>query len=161
MNNIEIEKVLSIDAHIKNKFLGVRAKDELNFKLKKNESVIINTCQRNQANRICHWISLINTANCIFLFDSLALSYLNDNKIKIFLLKHNKKIVENKFKVQSDLSVKCGQFSIVFIQLYYRFKNVDFIKKIFHTKNIVKNDKIVEKILRNLLRENLNKLIEN
>lgn len=152
MNSYEIEKFIEnnkIKVPNLKHFKGVFASNYLTkIKLKKNQSIIINSCNFPQATMNCHWCLCLNDGKNIYWFDSFGgESYKLKKSINSFVEKHNKPIKYNKIRIQNVFSVKCGQFCCIFLFLYYKNKmKIPQLKKIFDINNLRYNDKILDKI---------------
>lgn len=154
MNTFQLVNIMKLD-ELSNKFFkGVFASDDLNFILKKNESVIINLCP-SHVTSMCHWIFVYNKNDeFLFYFDSSGIATcMIVKEIYEFLLKHKKKVYYNNLKIQHNDSILCGLFCVVILMLIYRNLSLQNIMKLFNTKNLKKNDIIILKIYKFLKNE--------
>ena len=105
-------------------------------KLKNNKSTIVNLPNSND--KRSHWIGMKFINNKLFYFDSYGIPYIPDVIKNQYL---DDKIITNIFRLQSDLSVECGKFCIMFIQSNIKNES-DYIKFLlkFEKNNFEKND---------------------
>lgn len=153
MDTNEIDRLALLNPLTRKIFKGCVACDELPRKkiLKKflPQSYIINLCARNNSHDYCHWVSLyISDVENIEYFDSAGMdSHMSNLFIRKFINKQNPKRIQfNKIQVQSNDSINCGIFSLVF--LYAKAINIDFKRfvRLFKDKQLEQNDKIVENL---------------
>lgn len=97
-----------------NNFQGVYMRNELNFKLARNGSYVINTDTDNKSG--AHWIAIINKPNLnrVIYYDSLG-SPPNLAFIK-FMRTSYKKIMYNSSPIQGAGSLTCGYYVIYCIR---------------------------------------------
>ena len=102
-------------------FVGVFSKDNVPI-LKNNQSTIVNLADSNDTGT--HWIGMKYIDKKLFYFDSYGIPYIPDVIKKQY---SDDKIITNIYRIQSNLSVECGKFCILFIQSDIRNKS-DYIK---------------------------------
>ena len=132
-----------------NSFMGCYAKDKLPKTFPKilPKTMIINTGHSSTHGE--HWVALLLLKNSCFYFDSFGLGIL-DQEIQDFIERKYKIYTSNQKCIQHFESKKCGEFCIGFTKMV---KNrLDFEKFIlnFDFQNLKKNDKKIDKILRNM-----------
>ena len=116
-------------------FVGVFSKNNVS-KLKNNQSTIVNLANSNDTGT--HWIAMKYVDKKLFYFDSHGIPYIPD------VIKNqysDDKIISNIYRMQSDLSVECGKFCIMFIQSNIKNES-DYIKFLlqFEKNDFEKND---------------------
>ena len=116
-------------------FVGVFSKNNVS-KLKNNQSTIVNLANSNDTGT--HWIAMKYVDKKLFYFDSYGIPYIPD------VIKNqysDDKIITNIYRIQSDLSVECGKFCIMFIQSNIK-NETDYIKFLlqFKKNDFEKND---------------------
>ena len=115
-------------------------------------SFIVNTLPVTDFNKVPegeHWFALfIPTRGPIEYFDSYGGKPIN-SEVYRFCQINRKKIVQNKFKIQANTSIKCGDFSVFY--LFLRSRNIS-MKRIvkFFIRYKHYNDKIIESIFNKL-----------
>ena len=102
-------------------YIGTFSKDNVR-KLKNNQSTIINFA--NSYDRETHWIAIKFINNKLFYFDSYAIGHIPDIIKNQYL---NSKIITNIYRIQSNDSVECGKFCIMFIKANIKNES-DYIK---------------------------------
>ena len=119
-------------------FVRVFSKNNVS-KLKNNQSTIVNLANSNDSNDTgTHWIAMKYVDKKLFYFDSYGIPYIPD------VIKNqysDDKIISNIYRMQSDLSVECGKFCIMFIQSNIKNES-DYIKFLlqFEKNDFEKND---------------------
>ena len=116
-------------------FVGVFSKNNVS-KLKNNQSTIVNLANSNDTGT--HWIAMKYVDKKLFYFDSYGIPYIPD------VIKNqysDDKIITNIYRIQSNLSVECGKFCIMFIQSNIKNES-DYIKFLlqFEKNDFEKND---------------------
>ena len=91
-------------------------------KLKNNQSTIVNLADSNDTGS--HWIGMKFIDKKLFYFDSYGIPFIPDIIRKQY---PNSKIITNIFRIQSDLSVECSKFCIMFIRSNIKNES-DYIK---------------------------------
>ena len=124
-------------------FIGVYACDRIPELTSLPVSMIINTDKHNEKGE--HWVAIyISEKKKGYYFDSYGMPPIN-GEIENFLNKHTMLWKYNHRTIQGINSIKCGQFSVLFVIL----KTLGFsFNKITHlfTNNYIINDFIVQKI---------------
>jgi hypothetical protein len=146
----EIDSALK-KAHETNQiYLGTFAINQLpDRKIERFPScLIVNTCPARIKNgSTCHWVAIYIDKNKVEYFDTSGLpTFLGNHQLTRFLEKQQKKISFNYKQIQAFNSIKCGQFSCIFVfgkSIRYPMKK---IIKLFHKKDLEKNDEIVQHI---------------
>lgn len=147
MNSKQIEKLVLKDFYVKNKFIGVIPLNYLkNLNPRKNDCFILWDCKINEK-KVCHFIAMIFLKNKIIYFDPLGF-FPQKHEVKLFLKKHKLFLEINDIQIQDFLSIKCGKFCVAFLLFYYRYKNLKSFQSLFENNNLLKNDQIVEKIIK-------------
>lgn len=148
MDSSEIEDFIKKHIDAKNSFKGIFASNFLTkIKLKKHQSIIVNNCNFPQETLNCHWCLCINNGKEIYWFDSYGVSSYNFKKsIYNFVKKHKKIIKNNRIRLQSDFSVKCGQFCCICLYMYYKNMKIPNLKQIFDINDLRQNDIILDTI---------------
>lgn len=159
MNTLELEKFARNDKFISRHFRGVFPSDKLPNDFKDNECLICNICP-SQINGIasyfmCHWVCLLlDTRKINYYCSSGKQSFLLSQPLKEFLEKflvRGYKLEYNSQPIQSEKSSMCGQFVISFLAIKYRTNiSIKQFNKIFYKKQLIKNDKIIEKVFNEL-----------
>ena len=116
-------------------FVGVFSKNNVS-KLKNNQSTIVNLANSNDTGT--HWIAMKYVDKKLFYFDSYGIPYIPD------VIKNqysDDKIITTIYRIQSNLSVECGKFCIMFIQSNIKNES-DYIKFLlqFKKNDFEKND---------------------
>ena len=91
-------------------YIGTFSKNNVP-KLKNNQSTIVNLADSNDKGS--HWIGMKYSDKKLFYFDSYGIGYIPDIIKKQY---SDDKIITNIFKLQSNLSVECGKFCLMFIK---------------------------------------------
>jgi hypothetical protein len=148
MDTYQIDQFLKSDKFAKKGFKGVIPINYLPLKyVDRPSSYIINTDNSNLPGE--HWFALyIPLKGPIEYWDSYGLKPIN-NEIYKFIKMNKRPFIYNRFKIQSNNSMTCGQYSIFYI--YLRSRNIK-MKKItnFFIKNRSINDKIIMKIFKKI-----------
>ena len=144
MNTIQLNKILEIDKFSKKVFIGTFPIDLLPEKIKYPCCMIINNQPSKEAGE--HWIAVYFNKNrtCDF-FDSFANSpkfYKLHNYMKRFC----KGINFNKKKIQSNRSLYCGIYCVLFILFKSRGYSMKKFTNFF--KNPISNDKSIRKLIK-------------
>ena len=129
ISNFKINEILKNNRE----YIGAFSKNNV-LKLKNNQSAIINLA--NSYHKGTHWISLKLRNNKLFYFDSYGISFIPDVIKKQY---PNSKIITNIYRIQSNSSIECGKFCIMFIQSNIKNES-DYIKFLlqFHKNNFEK-----------------------
>ena len=117
ISNFKINEILKND---KNN-IGTFLKNNV-CKLKNNQSTIVNLADSNDTGS--HWIGMKFIDKKLFYSDSYGIPFIPDIIRKQY---PNSKIITNIFRIQSDLSVECGKFCIMFIRSNIKNES-DYIK---------------------------------
>jgi hypothetical protein len=134
-----------------NTFLGVYPSDlHPNIKDNSKFSLIFNESKHDQEGT--HFVGVYATRKRIFLMDSLGLKCENENILE-FLKSSKRDIVETKKQIQSFDSIYCGYFSIAFILFMCVHESPSMFLRIFSTKNLEANNKIVVDLIICLLKK--------
>ncbi len=145
MNTVQLNKILKIDKIAKKKFIGTYPIDLLPDKIKYPSCMIINNKPSNEEGE--HWVAVYFNKNktCDF-FDSFGNSpkYF---KLYKYLKKYANKIYFNKKKVQSDGSLYCGVYCILF--LLFKCRGFGMKNFLNYFKNPIFNDINIKKLLKN------------
>jgi len=136
--------------------LGVFPSDKLNPLKNFEGGAIINLCRSNTGG--CHWIAVFkkDRKSKLEYFDSSGLwTFLLDDNIISFILENAKaksklldSLLINYVQIQSNNSIQCGKFSMLFLFYRSRKKSMKQFLSLFHhnPKKLEKNDKIVKKL---------------
>ena len=129
--NFKINEILKNDKN----YIGTFSKDNVPI-LKNNQSTIINLA--NSYNQGSHWTSIKFVNNKLFYFDSYGIGHIPD------IIKNqysNSKIITNIYRIQSNDSVQCGRFCIMFIKANIK-NELDYIKFLLQSEknNFEKNN---------------------
>ena len=147
MNEVELNKICSVHKHTKYQFLGVYAVDEL-IKLeidKKPSFLLANTDYSDEEGS--HWVLIyINSfPTPPIWFDSIGKKPIEYNIIFDNFLKRNGALyLVNTKRYQHTTSISCGQFCLYVADLLCVGENFSSILKRFDSKNLIKNDKLVD-----------------
>ena len=144
MNTIEIIKSLSKFYLTKKNFIGVYPIDLIpKKKIKKPFSLICNTDDSTKPGS--HWIALYAPKyGNIEYFDSFGFKPMNE-EIIVFINLNGIKYRYNKKQIQSNKSITCGKFCVLFI--YFRSKNITFDKFLnLFSSNKLYNEKLLKKL---------------
>ena len=123
ISNFKINEILKNDKN----YIDTFSRDNVPI-LKNNQSTIINSA--NSYDRGTHWVAIKFINNKLFYFDSYAIGHI-PNIIKNQYL--NSKITTNIYRIQSNNSVECGKFSIIFIKANIKNES-DYIKFLLQFK---------------------------
>ena len=132
ISNFKINEILKNDKND----IGTFFKDNVPI-LKNNQSTIVNLA--NSYDQGSHWIAIKFIGKKLFYFDSYGIAHIPD------IIKNqypNSKIITNICRIQSNNSVECGKFCIMFIRpnikmnqitlnFYYNLKKI-ILKKIIY-----------------------------
>jgi hypothetical protein len=108
--------------------------------------LIVNSCPARIKNSLtCHWIAIYIDKKKVEYFDTSGLpTFLGNHQLTRFLKKQQKKIIYNDKQIQAFNSIKCGQFSCIFVygkSIQYPMKK---IINLYHKQDFDKNDEIVQ-----------------
>ena len=131
ISNFKLNEILENDKN----YIGTFSKNNVPI-LKNNQSTIVNLADYNSEGS--HWVSIKNVNKTLFYFDSYGIGYMPDIIKKQY---SDDKIITNIFRLQSNLSVECGKFCIMFIQSNIKNESdyIEFLLQ-FHKNNFEKND---------------------
>ena len=157
MNGEDIFLIASTHAHTKPYFGGVYSADTIpspspNF----SQFYIVNTDFMSGEGK--HWVMIFMPANCLHYewFDPLGKLPSNYNQfLHSFMTKNEKQsFIMNAFPVQSKESDKCGMFCLTLADL--RSQNLSFENSLamFFSKDIQKNDSIVQQYVNKHMKSN-------
>lgn len=152
MNSLELAQLL---APLPNHTVGVYPSDLIPQNWQKPIAFICNIQDSKKSG--LHWIAIfVNNKSEGFYFDSYGLAPFVAN-ISNVLRKNCKTIKFNDRQVQSDSSAVCGHFCVMF--LYYMAHGIDMqaFLNLFSEKNLLANDEIAEKFVKNLRQRNMSK----
>ena len=136
MWDFEFENILSEDKT----FIGCYRHDILpKIKYKVDCSVIINTSGYNTEGE--HWVAVKMTKNKCFYFDSFGVNIVEEN-IKQFVCRYDKVLYSN-ICIQDIRSLKCGEFCIAFIKIFYNISKYKRLINMFSESKMYLNDFIV------------------
>lgn len=141
MNNILLEFILRGNAVSRKNFGGIILNNQFPGIVKGEKNFIINICLSKFP---CHFIVCQVSLDEIIFFDSCGVpSFLLENKIIDFVLRQRKKkIIYNKIRIQSDESVMCSIFSLLYIYFINSNLGVDSFFSCFDKKDLKLNDEI-------------------
>lgn len=144
MNTIQLNKILKIDKKTKNKFIGTFPIDLLPKNIKYPSCMIINNQPSNQEGE--HWVAVYFNKNktCDF-FDSFGNSP-KFYKINKYLNRYSKRVYSNKIKIQSNYSLYCGIYCILFLLFKCRGFSMKKFTNFFKNPNY--NDKHIKILLK-------------
>ena len=113
--------------------------------IKSKMSLVVNL-QSDGKYKYGHWVGLIfpSKKKC-FYFDSFGEP--PPSEILEYLQRTFSKLIFNPFPIQSILSEKCGYFTIAFIKEVSNRSEYDKFLSRFEFKHLMKNDKIVKRLL--------------
>ena len=117
ISNFKINEILKDNKN----YIGTFSKNNIPI-LKNNQSTIVNLANSNDTGT--HWIGMKYVDKKLFYFDSYGIQYIPD------IIKNqysDDKIITNIYRIQSNLSVECGIFCIMFIQSNIKNES-DYIK---------------------------------
>ena len=144
MNSDQITDILSKDKYAKRIFKGCYPKDDTALgRVRARRPYILNTDTRYGEG--IHWIGLYTNATHCYIFDSYAYNAMHDNHMRrtIFLLKGNKKLVQNKSRVQPLTSSTCGLYAILFVLWMSRNYSYTSFLKFFACYSFQENDEFI------------------
>ena len=152
MNEQELTHLLMNNATTAPFFCGVLSHDELNMLPTPAEGFyIVNSDDSSGPGK--HWLAIgwFKHGQSTEFFDSLAKepqSY--HTNIENFLLCKEKPYKYSKMRIQSSVSIKCGEFCIFYA--YHRCKGYSFeqILSVFSSTNLLLNDCIVERFVNSM-----------
>jgi len=147
-----LRKLISTDKFIEYHFAGVFTPDTI-IPLKKSQQFLIcNTATEDQEGK--HWILLFRSFSTIELFDPLGFQAIDRDILKsnALFLRGISNIQFNSNRLQSDDSVLCGEYCLLFI--FNRIKQLD---SSFHdiisttfSNNLNENERRVSEFIRSL-----------
>ena len=131
ISNFEINEILENDKN----YIGTFSKNNVPI-LKNNQSTIVNLADHNTKGS--HWVSMKYVNKTLFYFDSYGIGYMPDVIKKQY---SDYKIITNVFRLQSNLSIECGKFCLMFVKSNIKNES-DYIKFLlqFEKNNFEKND---------------------
>lgn len=149
MNTVDLEKILKNNFFTRKNFLGVYAIDMLPIKkLKRPYSIICNTDPSYRSGK--HWVAIfLPKFGKLEYFDSFGIKPTNE-EIYELIAKNGKEFKYNSKQIQSNKSVTCGKFCIMF--LLFRSKNLrykDFIDLFLNDKNY--NESYIKTMFKKIL----------
>ena len=135
MNTIQLDMIMNLDKFSKNKYIGTFAFDKLPKKIKYPSCFIINNQPSHMDGE--HWIAVYFSKNksCHF-FDS----YGNHPKyfdLNNYLKKFCNKIFYNKKQLQTNKSVYCGIYCILYLLFKCRGYSLKKFLKNFNSQKIM------------------------
>ncbi len=144
------------DSRMKAIFGGVYPRDKVPS-IPKDDTVmyIWNTDDHNQAGT--HWVLTGNWQKCVIYADPLGRAY-SAYGVSEWIRKPGLPIVSFSRKIQSDNSVMCGGFCIMFLWLLSRNYGIREIEQLF-SLHPVRNDQIVQRFLWRKLGVNLGSML--
>lgn len=135
-------------------YFNVLPCDKLPAKIKKANRVffcIINNQTHKEIGE--HWLAIYIDTNArskfrtAFYYDAYAEPITwQHKKINHFLKINADKIISNKKRIQSDFSMNCGKFCVMFLLHKLKGGSLTSFNRQFSSRNLHKNDKIVEKM---------------
>lgn len=145
MNTTEIIHALSTNKCTKKYFRGCFAADKLPIKFKKPAFFVVNTQESHLPGS--HWVSIfVDTNKTGEFFDSLGGPPTINHHIK-FIKKHcKKKCIYNDIPIQGPFSIKCGQFSILYLLYKVRCKTINYFLNFFSRHDFEFNDRIIDEM---------------
>ena len=117
ISNFKINEILKNNKN----YIGTFSKNNVP-KLKNNESTIVNLA--NSFDKGTHWVAMKYIDKKLFYFDSYGIIFIPDIIKKQY---PNSKIIRNTFRLQSNLSVECGKFCLMFVKSNIKNES-DYIK---------------------------------
>lgn len=108
---------------------------------------VINLCPHQIQSELCHWTAVHIKRDKIEYFDSGGTASFKKNKpLREFLKRQKKPIIFNTIQIQSETSISCGLFCLVF--LYTSAIKIKFEKylKFFDSNNLNENDYVIAKL---------------
>jgi len=136
MNTIQINKIMKKDAYTKNIYLGTLPIDKLPKKVGYPSCIVINNQKSTEPGE--HWIAIYfdKQGNGEF-FDSFG-NPPNYYNLQKYLKNNCLNFDYNKKKLQSDYSLYCGYYCVLYLLLKARHLSMEKILKYFSTprKNI-------------------------
>jgi hypothetical protein len=138
MNSKQLENYFT--NHDKSQFIGVFSSDNLPSQLHYPAGLIVNTAP--STNPGDHWIAIyISEKKDGFYFDSFGRPP-SVPSIVTFLRRNCRNIDYNKKQIQHLSSIKCGQFSAIYIKFRISGKSSESFLKLFNM-NLILNEKII------------------
>jgi hypothetical protein len=122
-------------------FGGIILNGQYPKQVKGKKNFIVNSCFNNELS--CHWIVCTVDKNEIIIFDSCGVpTCFLDSDLMDFIARQDKRVYYNTVKIQSDSSIMCG----IFVLLYIYFLNAGLDMKsflmCFDLKNLCLNDNV-------------------
>ena len=117
ISNFKINEIMKNDKN----YIGTFSKDNVPI-LKNNQSTIINLA--NSYDQGFHWICYVKRVNKIVYFDSYGIGHIPDTTKNQY---PNSTIITNIYRIQSNNSVECEKFCIMFIRSNIKNES-DYIK---------------------------------
>lgn len=142
-------------------YFNVLPCDKLPAKIRKANRVffcIINNQTHKEPGE--HWLAIYIESNpqtkfrTAFYYDAYAEPVtFQHKKIKNFLITNADRVIFNKKRIQSDFSMNCGKFCVMFLHHKLNGGSLTSFNKQFTSKNLHMNDKRVEKMYKSAFKK--------
>lgn len=157
MNSLQIDRLLRHNKITKSTYIGVFPSDQLTtITLRPSEKIIINICPAAITDGdICHWVCVARSprGGSLDYFDSSGLpTYKFDLHLRDFVEKHGVRVVYNNVTIQSDKSIRCGEFCLVYVFFKCFGYSLKKIVNFYYKRNLEKNDSIVKKLFKKIFK---------